>query len=271
MSEKRWLKQGSEPMFEKLEWDKPERRDQAGRLLIVGGDMHNLGAPASAFDIVKQTGIGSVKVVLPNKAKQLLPKELQREFIFLPSTSSGEFSLEGEIELLEHASWADSILLPGDIGRNSQTAILLQNLLTAYKERVVITRDALDLLSNAPATLLERSKTTLVASFAQLQKLAKNYGETKPLVFSMDLIKLVDYLQNLTARIEANIITMHLGQLIVASNGQISTTKLDNSKEITDSRELHWRLTAASIAVCYQTWYPDQPFEALTHTTYLVK
>ena len=278
MSNNEWLKQNKKPLFESLEWNKPERRDQTGKLLIIGGDMHNLGAPASAFNTVKQTGIGSVKIALPDKTKKLIIQgdSLQQgdslmDTVFLPSTNTGEFSKDGEDELLNYASWADSILIPGDIGRNSQTAILLQNILAAYKERVILTRDALDLLSNAPSELLKRPRTTLVASFAQLQKLAKNYGETTPLVFSMDLVKLVEYLQNFTAKTEADIVTLHLNQLIVTSNGKVSTTKLDNSGQITDIRELQWRLNTASIAACYQTWYPQQSFEALRHTAYLVK
>lgn len=262
----KWHKQTDKPLFPALDWNKPERRDQAGKLLIIGGDIHNLGAPALAYDIVKQTGIGDTRVILPSKARSLLPKELQNEFIFLPSTVSGELSIEGENELLEFTAWADSILLPGDSGRNSQTAILFQNLLATYNERVIITRDAFDLLNNSVDQLLERPRTTLVVSFAQLQKLVKNFNEKIALTFTMDLVKMVEYLQNFTNRVNADIITFHHNQYIAASNGVVSTTKLTQPA----NQPPTWRVQAASIAACYQTWNPNHPFEALTHTAYFL-
>ncbi len=261
-----WQKQGSQSLFPELEWNKPERRNQAGKLLIVGGDMHNLVAPASTFEAVKKIGIGDVKIVLPSKAKRFLPKDMLSQFIFLPSTATGEFSLDGENELLEQAAWADSILLPGDSGRNSQTAILFQNLLTAYVERIIITRDALDTMSSSPTEMLQRPRTTLIASFAQLQKLIKNYGDTTPLAYSMDLVKLVESLQKFTSHTMADIVTLHLDQIIVASGGKVSTTKL--IKPVDESTK--WRLTTASHAACYQTWNPKKPFESLSHISYLV-
>lgn len=259
-----WLKQGSEPLFPELQWNKPERRDQAGKLLIIGGNAHNLSAPAAVFERVQSHGIGSVVVALPNKTKRLVGYTLP-EALFLPSTPSGEFSIEGEAALLEQAVWADSIMLAGDLGRNSQTTILLSTLLQNYHDRVVVCLDAIDALTHSPKTLLEREKTTVVASFAQLQKLVKEYGEATPLVFSMDLVKLVTFLQDFTKRIPAQIASLHHDQLIVAVSGKVSTTKLSFSQE----HPPHWRLNVATYAACYQTWYPSQPFEALTESANL--
>lgn len=266
MSTTYWSKQSEKPLFPELEWDKPERRDQAGKILIIGGDQHNLGAPASAYDTVKKLGPSAVQIALPNKTKRLVGTLLP-EALFLPSTPSGEFSLEGERELLEHAAWADTILLPGDNGRNSQTTILFQELLEGYKGNVIATRDAVDTLSNNAAQLFERPRTTLVVTFAQLQKLIKNYGEPTALVFSMDLIKLVTTLHRLSEKIHANIVTLHQNQLVVASKGAVSSTKLSNTTEAPH----HWRIEVASMAACFHTWYPLKQFESLTHTAYLLK
>ena len=71
MPEEYWKRQGTKPLFEELEWNKPERRDQAGRLLIVGGNVHALGAPAKSYELALQTGIGAAKIALPDKTKNL--------------------------------------------------------------------------------------------------------------------------------------------------------------------------------------------------------
>lgn len=257
-----WKRQTDKPLFPELEWNKPERRDHAGKLLIIGGDLHNLGAPASAFEFTKQAGIGRIKLALPYKTRRLVGKTLP-EALFLPSTASGEFSHAGEVELLDHAVWADSILMPGDNGRNSETTILFESILREYKELVVLTRDAVDILSHSPKVMFNRERTTLVVTFAQLQKLVKNYGELTALTFSMDLIKFVEFLHTFTKKTASNIVTLHQNQIIVAVNGQISTKKV-----VEESEPAHWRLKLASSAVCYQTWNPNKPFEALTHVTF---
>ncbi len=257
-----WHKQGTEALFPDLEWNKPERRNHAGKICIIGGNVHSLNAPAKAYETIQKTGPSAIKIVLPDKTKPLIGKVLP-EALYLPSTASGEFARDGEVELLDHLIWADTILLPGDVGRNSETTILLEDSLEAYEGLIVLTRDALDSLSANPDALLSREKTTLVVSFAQLQKLIKNLSIAQALTFSMDLVKLVDFLKNFTQQNNADIITLHQNQLIVASSGRISTTKLKLSEE-----PQHWRADVASLAACYQTWYPNQAFEACTEAVF---
>lgn len=259
-----WHKQGSEPLFPELEWNKPERRDQAGKLLIVGGNMHALTAPGKAYEQTLKQGIGAVKIALPDKTKSLVGKTLP-DAVFLPSTASGEFSQEGSHELLEYALWADTLLLPGDNGRNSQTTIVFEELLKAYTEQAVITRDAVDILSGSPDVMLSREKTTLVVSFSQLQKLIKNTKSSWPLQFSMSLMQLVEFLHSYTEQHPVSLVTLHHNQLIVASGGSVSTTKL--ATEVSET--LPWRLQTAAIVACYQTWNPTEPFKALTNSAFL--
>lgn len=261
-----WQKQGSKPLFPALEWNKPERRDQAGRLLIVGGNIHALSAPAKAYEEALRHGIGAVKIALPDKTKRLVGRTLI-DAVFLPSTHSGEFAQEGRSELLEYAQWADTLLLAGDVGRNSQTSILLESLLSSYSGPVIATKDALESLGNHPKLLLERAATTLVLSFSQLQRIIKNSAEIKAVRFSMDLVQLADYLHEVTEKYTANLVTVLHGQLVVAANGTISTTKLGTFP----SEPEPWRLRYATLAACYLTWYPERAFEALTHSASLLQ
>lgn len=261
----KWKRQLDEPLFEQLEWDKPERKNQAGRLLIAGGSQHALGAPAQAFMLSTANGIGTAKVALPNKTKRLL-KDGVFETLFLPSTPTGEFSHEGKEGLLQYALWADTVLLCGDVGRNSQSTVLFSDLIRSYAGQIIVTRDSLDALNNEATLLLDRPKTTIVATIAQLQKLFKSSGNATPVTFTMDLTKLVDLLSTVTEQGGASIVTIHNNQIIVASGGEVSTTAYKASEE-----PKHWRLVFATTASCFQTWYPGEPFKALTHTAYKVK
>jgi hypothetical protein len=258
-----WNKQHNTPLFPELEWNKPERRDQAGKMLIVGGTVHELSAPARAFEYVTKIGIGSAKVALPHKTKRLVGPTLP-EAVFLPSTTSGEFSSETSRKLLEYALWADTVLFAGENGRNSQTTMLFEEFLRSYNGNVVITKDAIDILSNHPTALVSRDKTILVASFAQLQKLVQNFGFTSPLTFTMSLVQLVDFLHDFTAKHRLALITLHSNQLVAASNGRVSTTKLTF-----DTGSLQWRLRLAALAACFSTWNPHQPFESITEAAFI--
>lgn len=261
-----WYKQDSKPLFAELEWNKPERRDHAGKICLLGGNVHSLTAPAKAYDVIKQTGPSSVKIVLPDKAKRLMSSILP-EAQYLPSTSSGEFSQLGQTELEEILAWADTLLLPGDTGRNSETSILLETIVRSYAMQIVVTRDSLDSLMTNAGLLTDRPQTTLVLSFAQLQRLIKTLGRPQALLFSIDLVKLVDLLHEFTQHHAISIATVHHGQLLVAANGRVSSTKLG----VLEESDLAWRTTYASIASSYQTWYPAQPFKALTQAAFIFK
>ncbi len=262
-----WRRQTGKPLFPELEWNKPERRNQAGRLLIIGGNAHALNAPAKSYEIVKKEGIGEVKIALPDSTKKLVGVSLP-DAVFLPSTHSGEFAQEAEIHLLSYAQWADSLLLIGDTGRNSQTAILFDQLLKNYSGQVLLTRDALDLLLGNPKNFVDRPHTTLIITFAELQKLVKNSGETVAITASMDLVQLVEFLHNFSYKHPMHIVTYWQGQLIAAVGGTVSTTKIT-----TDSKSHEppfWRTTLASLSACYLTWNPNKPLEALTHSAYIL-
>lgn len=270
-----WQRQTEKRLFPELEWNKPERRDQAGRLLIIGGYQHNLNAPATAYEIVKEQGIGDVKVALPDKTKTLLGKNLPSA-VFLPSTSSGELAHEAIEELVNYASWADTILVAGDVGRNSQTTLLISDIVQTTTNQTVITKDALDALQNSPQIVVDREATTLVASFAQLQRIFQNLKLPTALTFTMDLVRLVEVLHDFTKQHPSSIVTLHQDKLVMATDGHISTTSvLHHSKKSVEPSQIspqgrdddpRWRTKYAAIAACYQTWNPGKTFEALTYS-----
>jgi ADP-dependent NAD(P)H-hydrate dehydratase / NAD(P)H-hydrate epimerase len=253
-----WHKQSADkPLYPDLVWDKPERRDQAGRLLIVGGNLHGFAAVGKAFEIVDKLGAGSIRILLPDSLRSKL-KAYWTDAIFSPSTPSGSFALDSKDLILGNSLWADAILFPGDLGRNSETAVVLDQILNSYKQNILITKDALDYYLARPTLLLERPNTTIVASFSQLQKMLSKVGHTTPLTYTMGVVRLVEELHVLTTRYPCSIITTYERKYIVALAGQVSTT--DGADE-----DL-WRLKTASKAAVNLLHYPSRTFEALTHS-----
>ena len=153
--------------------------------------------------------------------------------------------------------WGQGILLIGDAGRNSETAITYSDLIREYTGPLIITRDAVDLVKNDSEALVNRPNTVLVVSFAQLQKLFQAVYYPKMLTFSMQLLQLVEAVHKFTITYPATLVVLHRDTLIVAHDGQVVTTKWDSPMAI-------WRGHTAARAASYLLWTPGKPLEAIT-------
>ncbi|MDL2342412.1 MAG: hypothetical protein QFB87_05035 [Patescibacteria group bacterium] len=252
-----WIKQQpSEALYQDLLWSRPENRSFAGKLLVIGGHAQGFTRPAEAYARAEQAGAGTVRVVLPD----VLQKTLGRAFLgaeFAPSTPSGSFATSALGEFVPLAAWADAVLLAGDLGRNSETAILLEKFIEQYTGQLTITCDAVDYMVATPYPILQRPDTLLVLSFAQLQKLGVAIKYSNAFTYSMDLLHLIDALYELTKRYKMTIITKHLDTILLAVDGQVVTTKVIAPLPI-------WRLRFAAQASIWWLQNPTKPLEALT-------
>lgn len=252
-----WHKQTPEqPLFPALQWSRPENRTHAGKLLIVGGNAQGFAAPAEAFAKANEAGVGTARVLLPDA----LQKSVGRVFEageYAPSTPSGSFAQQALGELLAMAQWADGVLLAGDIGRNSETAILIEKFLQKYQGQVTITKDALEYVTAQPALVQGRPNTLLVLSFAQLQKLAINLKLTTAFTSNMGLLPVVDALHELTQAAPFAIITRYDDAILAAAGGQVSSTPCRAHERV-------WRLNKAASASVWWLQNPSKPFEAIT-------
>lgn len=252
-----WTKQSADkPAFDDLLWSKPERRDQAGKLLVVGGNKHAFNAPAQAYSDASTAGIGVCRVLLPNSLRRTIGK-LFPEAEYANSTPSGSFAKSALIECLELAAWSDGILLAGDFGHNSETAVLLELFLQKYSGPATLTKDAADYFLASSGLVLDRANTILVITMAELQKLATDAQFTPAITSGMDLLQLITALHDLTASHPASLITKHNDNIIVASAGQVSTTKTGATTD-------PWRVKTAAHASTWLIQHPAQPFQAIT-------
>lgn len=251
-----WKRQtSSQPLFPDIEWSRPEQKIHAGKLAIIGGNKLGFAAVGNAYDEAMQTGAGQVRVVLPDGLRKIIPPAIT-DTVYVPMTLSGGMSKEGIPDLLAASAWSDVTLLIGDNGRNSETAIGLEAIVTRSNRQLVITRDAVDSLRHISQQLVDREQTTLVVSFAQLQKLFQSVYYPKILSFSMQLMQLVEALHKFTITYPVTIVTFHNGQLLIAHNGTVLTQEFDEPMLI-------WRGSVATHAACYLMWNPSKPLEAI--------
>lgn len=251
-----WKKQvPGKPLFPEIEWSKPERRDQAGKLAIIGGNKLSFAAVAESYMLALETGVGQVRVLLPDCLKKSIPASMT-DVIFSASTPSGSLGKDSEVDLLAISAWADTVLLIGDAGRNAETAIAYETFFHTYTGAITITRDAIDLIKNNPELLAQREHTTLVASFAQMQKLFQALYYPKMLTFSMQLLQLVEALHKFTTTYPCTIVTLHNETILIAHNGEVITQAWGDPMLI-------WRGTVATKAAAYSLWNKGAVLKAL--------
>lgn len=252
-----WKRQTPDkPLFPDIAWSKPEQRSVAGRIGIIGGNKLGFAGVAEAYSTALATGVGEVRVLLPDALKKTIPPSIT-DTVFAPTTSSGGLAKDALNDMRVLGNWSQSVLLIGDAGRNSETAIAYESFLADYTGQLTITRDAVDLIKNSAKSIVERPNTLLIVSFAQLQKLFQSVYYPKVLTFSMHLMHLVEALHKFTITYPVTIVVLHRDHLIVASNGNVTSTEWNQPMAI-------WRGSVATKAACYWLWNPARPLEAVT-------
>jgi NAD(P)H-hydrate repair Nnr-like enzyme with NAD(P)H-hydrate dehydratase domain len=247
--------QPTKPLFPDIEWSKPEQKTSRGRLGIIGGNKLGFAGVAESYSTALNTGAGEVRVLLPDCLRKSIPASMT-DVIFAPCNPSGSLSRDALPDLTALGTWASCLLLAGDAGRNSETAIAYSDLIRNYTGQLVITRDAVDLVKNDSEALVNRPNTTLIVSFAQLQKIFQAVYYPKMLTFSMQLLQLVEALHKFTVTYPVTIAVLHRDTLIVAHDGHVVTTKWETPLAI-------WRGITAARAAAYLMWTPSQPLQAI--------
>lgn len=256
MSYSYWKKQSLDtPLFPNIEWSKPEQKSQAGKLGIIGGNKLGFAGVAEAYRIALETGAGNIRVLLPDILRKTIPAAIT-DAIFAPTNPSGSLSKDALDEMDAMSTWANEVLLIGDAGRSSETAILYEQFIQKYKGQLVITRDAIDLVKNSAELLIERPQTTLIVSFAQLQKLFQAVYYPKVLTFSMQLTNFVEAVHKFTITYPVTIVVLHQDYLVIAHEGEVVTQKWTDPMLI-------WRGSVAAKAAAYWLWSPSNPLEAI--------
>ncbi len=252
-----WLRQDQKtPLYPDIEWSKPEQKAHAGRLGVIGGNKLGFAGVAEAYRVAYAAGVGDVKVLLPDCLKKAIPTNWV-DVAMAPCTISGGLANDALPDTMALANWSNMLLFIGDAGRNSETAMLYERVLRESDRPVVLTRDAIDLVKNAPEMLANRPNTLLVLSFAQLQKLFQAVYYPKILTFSMQLLQLVEAVHKFTITYPITLVVLHKDTLVVAHGGQVTSTPWQ-------SPLLIWRGETAARAACYWAWDQNQPLESIT-------
>lgn len=258
-----WHKQSVEtPLYPDLLWSRPENRASAGKLLIIGGNAHGFNAVSTAYSAAIAAGVGSCRTLLPDVLQKSVGKVMP-DVQFAPSTPSGSFARQAAGDILVAASWADAVLLAGDVGHNSETVVCMEAFLRAYDGIAVLAGDTINNFLLSPESILDRQLTLIVPTFSQLQKLTRAARHTTPFVSDMDMMRLVENLHDFSFAHSSSIIMNHNRDIYVAFGGEISTTSAVRPD-----------FSESDLAAHAAVWWlqnPEKPFAALTSSMYDIK
>lgn len=208
-------------------WSKPVTKRGAGKLLIVGGNSHGFAHVAKTYSQAEIAGAGNIRAIVPDSLAKLT-KGLG--FIeYAPSNPSGGFAQRALSELLELAEWSDGVLLAGDLGKNSETSLLLENFMDKYSGVLVIDPEALGSLSLNTASLLDSDHRVVIWTRSDLQKAVTNLKLSKAITSESGKAQIAETLHEITSANNANIVVID-GQTvwIAQKSSVISTDAIQN-------------------------------------------
>lgn len=259
-----WQKQ-NRPLFADLAWNIPERK--TGRLAVVGGNSQNFATVIRTSEyLAEHFPFETVATFLPDTLRGKLPT--LPNLTFCAATTTGSFAKSPELNqaLSDYAS----TLLIGDLSKNSATSVALSEAITrAVRDdtanetprSLIIARDAVDSLLTEMPTILNRPRTLIIASMVQLQKIFRTVYYPKMILLTQPLVPAVESLHKFTLTYPATILTFHQDQIIVAHQGQVSTTHITDTKYTPLAL---WTGQLAADLTALNFYNPEHPYAAST-------
>lgn len=254
----------TEPNYEDIFWNIPEQK--TGDVLVLGGNSGAFATEIRNAEFLNSVPVRNVRLLFPDALRGKIPPLPGIDYA--PSTDSGSFA---KSQIINDAILAtNGTLLSGDLSKNSATAIAIIEAIKATTKRagnkieaeqtpVVISRDAVDLLTADFAEIIDRPNITLVASMIQLQKIFRSVLYPKMLMLSAPLLNIVETLHKFTLSYPTTILTFHEGNIIIVKEGKILTIALDKTNYTPLSL---WAGTLASKILALNLWNGEKKLEA---------
>lgn len=251
-----WMRQKEEPLFPDLLWSKPENKRTAGKLLIIGGQSGQFTLVAEAYEAAQKAGAGYIKVLLPDSLQKLT--ENLSDIEYAPSNSSGSFSKTSLGMFNELSDWADHVLLAGDLGTNSQTVTILDGYLLRCAKTATINNATLA-STTLPSVQLGKRPLTIILSDEMLPKLPLEFGITKAITSTMNVMEFAEIFAKISSRSKANYIVIRQNKVWVSAKGKVISTDCAHPPSPT---------TLSAFCAVWLMQQPTKPLEALATACY---
>lgn len=190
-----------EPLFPDLLWSRPENKRSAGKLLIIGGQDGDFMNVSSCYAFAKEAGAGTIKLLMPDSLREIAGAIEGVEFA--PSTKTGSFAKTALAQFFDLLEWADRVLLAGDLGKNSETTIILDGLLLRGSRPITVSENALDSIGISLAQLVNKP-FNLVVGRKTFQKIGTATGSHTPITSLANYNQMAEIIQNISSKTKAS-------------------------------------------------------------------
>ncbi len=247
-----WQKQTADkPLFEDLLWSRPENKKYAGKLLIIGGQSGEFQNISSAYSFAREAGAGYIRLLTPESLRKITENIEGAEFA--PSNKSGGFAKTALAQFFDLSQWADHVLLAGDLGKNSETTVILDGFLLKGPKPITISQNTFQSLGIDFDRLLQMA-LTLIVDRSVFQKIGKAVGTHVPITSLTTYESMGEIIQNISARSKANLVITDEEHIWAAAKGKLVSTR---------SKPVGISALSAYCAV-WQMQNPGKPLEALS-------
>lgn len=251
-----WQKQ-TKPLFADMAWNIPEQK--SGTISVIGGNSQSFSSVIKMSEFIEQNfPIKQLFTILPESLRNKLPSV--EHLNFAPATNSGSFAKSRELN--RAFDLGSFTLLAGDLSHNAETAIAITDAIKQSVNPLLITRDGIDLVAPTFGQIVEHPSLFLLGSMPQIQKVFRALYYPRMLMLTQPLVPVVETLHKFTLTYSnLTVVTYHQNNIIVASNGQITTTHLVDTKFTPISL---WAGQLAAKITALNLYNPGKALEATT-------
>lgn len=213
-----------------IDFERPDQKTLAGRLLVLGGQANSFFVVANAINTAEKEKIGDVKALMPDSLSKKIPNN--DRVVFLPSDKSGGFSETATSLALNSLTQADAMIVIGDMGKNSETIKFLDELLIKNEKDILLMRDAVDLAISGDnvENWLEKGNIVLFVSIAQFKKILKAVYYPKVINITAPVMQLIEVVHKFTLSYSLTLVIPYGGFIILAKNGKVMSVKMNQTK-----------------------------------------
>src|ERR1700683_256876 len=223
MNPPQFTTQNDAPLFPNVLFNRPVTRHAAGRMLLVGGHAHEFSLPPAIHQLAMAAGIGECNVVLPDTLASLLSGAPGT--LFAAANPSGALSREALGRILELAEDADAVAVGASLSNNSDTAMLIERLITGIERPLIAFDDALTATQHNAGTVTGNPDALVILTMTEVFKLAGRLGIAINIRRGAGLINKLEIIQDLKAATQCQF-AVYGSEIIVAADTALIVTPI---------------------------------------------
>lgn len=169
----KYLKQGDDPLFPKIFWNRPISHIGGNNLTMIGGYSGSCNQLQLYYSAITAGGIYDYKIIMPDSLIKIIGQD-NEAYYFVAANKSGSLAKAALGEILEIIRDTTAISIGDNLSDNSETTILIESLLHHLeKKSLILWGGAIDrLIKYYPEIIKSQPKCLLVLDAKQLFRYA---------------------------------------------------------------------------------------------------